>query len=525
LEAEGEKLLAANDNTRDQLTAAALDYEAEQLGILVKSKEDLKAVNEAYSAEELHIKQLYAAQLNSTDAETAAKAREIVAGLIHDLQISRNEDIENLIYTENTKRDINRAADNEIAELNRTAADRTLTEQQALIAAVEANRQADLAKLKDYEGQKAEINRLADEALLAAKNNANNLTIAEQQRLVDEIEAKRQLDLGNLATSELGIEAIKNKTAAELKAISENAAAETFRIESELKVKQKQAEWQHNAEVYQAQLAAWQAEQKLTIGLLKLQLIKANGKIFNKSEAKAIEAALAAAYSAIPPMPPSGFFNYPGGSSSSSTPDNGAAASGGNPTGDGQKMENGGQVHFANGGYLAKGQGGLPSGPLHSEGGIWMWNPNTGQKVGELEGNEYIVNRRATAANLGLLTQINNSGLIGKMRNSSFNRTGQPVYEDGGVFSTFGPITLNQSNSMAAETVAVLNAIAKATGATANATMATADAAKETAQNSRSLGSIADATRATANKDFSPNISIIQQKLGQLANIEGSARL
>lgn len=547
LQAEGDKLIQADNDNRDQLTAAALDFEAEQFSILVESKESLKAINDDYSAEELRIKALYADQLNSKDEETAAKAREIVAGLLHDLKVTRNDDIENLLTTERTKRelqasyladvnDINKAADAELAELERTKATRTLEEQAALIAEVESRRAAALAKeagerqdalvdLMDYKEKEAFINSTADAAILEVKKNANNLSIEEQQRLIDAINLQRNKDLFDLKTSELGIEFIKKGTAANIKDINESSAANQLSINSSLKEKQKIAEWQHNAEVYQAQLAAWQAEQKLTIGLLQLQLIKANGKIFNKSEAKAIEAALNEAKYAMPPMPPSGFFNYPGGSSSSSTPDNGAAASGGNPTGDGQKMENGGQVHFANGGYLAKGQGGLPSGPLHSEGGIWMWNPNTGQKVGELEGNEYIVNRRATAANLGLLTQINNSGLIGKMRNSSFNRTGQPVYEDGGVFSTFGPITLNQSNSMAAETVAVLNAIAKATGATANATMATADAAKETAQNSRSLGSIADATRATANKDFSPNISIIQQKLGQLANIEGSARL
>lgn len=534
LEAEGDKLLAQNDATREKLTAAALDFEAEQFAILVKSKEDLQAINEGYSAEELRIKELYAAELNSTDTETAVKAREIVAGLIHDLKISRNEDIENLIHTENAKREINRAADNEIAELNRTAADRTLTEQQALIAAVEANRQADLTKLKDYEGQKAEINRLADEALLAAKTNANNLSIAEQQRLITEIEAKRQLDLGLLATSELGIEAIKKGTAAELKIINENASAETFRIESELKTKQKQAEWQHNAEVYQAQLAAWQAEQKLTIGLLQLQLIKANGKIFNKSEAQAIQAALAAAYSAVPPMPPSGFFNYPSGGNGSN---NGQAAEGANNSGGEQKFEHGGFYEkytgqsYANGGYI--------EGPSHARGGVWLWNPQTGRKVGEMEGGEYIINKHSTAAHMGLLSAINNRGQMDRVRNSSLNRTGQPYYEDGGIFSTFGPITLNQSNSMAAETVMVLNAIALATGATADASIKTANntdaTAKNTqaslqplneaANNSRNLGSIAQATRDTANKDFRPNISIINQQLGRLADIEASARL
>lgn len=550
LQEESDRLLEITNANRDQLTAAALDFEAEQFSILVKSKEDLKAVNDSYSAEELRIKELYAAALNSTDKARAEEARVIVDGLIHDLKISRNEELEALIQTENTKRDIqttalaaitqiNKDADAELAELNRTAADRTITEQQALIAAVEANRatelakveadrQADLTKLKDYEGQKAEINRLADEALLAAKTNTNNLSIAEQERLITEIEAKRQLDLGNLATSELGIEAIKTKTAAELKIINENAAAETFRIESELKAKQEWAEWQHNLEVYAAQVSAWEAEKKLTIAMLQLQLIKAGGKIFNKSEAKAIEAALQAAYSAMPPMPPSGLFNPP-------KPPADAGATGGGET----KYENGGFFPGYNDTMAKYANGGLAYGPSHSRGGIKLVDSQTGHIRGEMEGGEYIINRRATAANMALLSQINNSGIADRVRSSNFNRTGRPYYEDGGIFSTFGPITLNQSNSKADETLAYMEAIAKATGATAKAseitamnTDATAKATNaalapiaEAANNSRQLGSIASATRDTANKNFSPNISIINQGLQQLRDIENSARL
>lgn len=512
LEDEGDKLLQVNNANRDKLTAAALDYEAKQYAMLIKSQEDLNRINTEYAEEELRIKTLYADALNSQDAERAAQAREIVDGLIHDLQVSRNEELENLITTENAKRDIQKTADAELAELAKTANTRTVEEQAALVAAVELKRNEDLAKLKDYEGQKAEINRLADEAALAAKTNANNLSIAEQQRLVDEIEAKRAQDLANLATSDLGILAIKQQTADAIKKIEEASAAETFRIESELKDKQAEAQRQHNLQVYAAQLAEFEAEKKLTIAMLQLQLIKANGKIFNKAEAKAIEAALNEAKSSMPPPPPAGIFNIPSGGS------NGTPASGGNPTNDGGQK-------YADGGYVARGKGGLPAGPLHSEGGIWMWNPNTGQKVGELEGGEYIVNRRATAANLALISRINHSGLINKVSNSSFVRTGIPAYEDGGVFSTFAPITLNQSNSLADATFKMLEMIAKATDATSKAAENTAKSAAETASHSRNLGSIADATRATANKDFSPNISIIQQKLQQLASIESSARL
>lgn len=68
-------------------------------------------------------------------------------------------------------------------------------------------------------------------------------------------------------------------------------------------------------------------------------------------------------------------------------------------------------------------------------------------------------------------------------------------------------------------------ATAKNTDTTAKNTDATAKASAETANNSKRLGEIAQATRDTANKDFRPNISIINQQLGRLADIEASARL
>jgi hypothetical protein len=224
---------------------------------------------------------------------------------------------------------------------------------------------------------------------------------------------------------------------------------------------------------------------------------------------------------------------------------------------------------FKNGGKFAK--GGLAKGPLHKDGGIWMWNPQTRQKVGELEGDEFIVNRESTAAHLGLLSAINNRAMIGRIRNSSFNKTGMPTYADGGVFSSSQSGNyegyLQQANSVTSATFMYfkainesimkmhqsqnigLTAIAKATGVTAQLTDAivkntdntaknTDTAAKasvesasnsrslaEIAQNSRNLGDIANSSRQTANKDFSPNVSIIREKISQLEKIEVGSRM
>jgi hypothetical protein len=557
IEEEGERLMQKNNENRDKMTAAALDFEAEQFSILVENKEDLKAINDEYSAEELRIKALYADQLNSKDEETAAKARAIVAGLLHDLKVNRNDNIENLIVTERTKReiqaeylsdvkDINKQFDDEIAELQKTASTRTLEEQASLIAAVEARRTAALAKeagerqdalvdLMGFKEREQFIISQADAAILEVKKNANNLSIDEQQRLIDAIKVKRDGDLLDLRTSEDGIKFIKDGTATSIKGISEKSAADELTINANLKAKQKQAEWQHNAEVYAAQLAAFNAEKELTIAMLRLQYIKAQGKIFSKSEMKAIEAALAAAYSSMPPMPPAGFFNYPSGGASGGT-------GGGNGIGGADnvmKYENGGFFPMYGETMAKYANGGLVYGPSHRQGGVHLIDSRTGQKRGEMEGEEFIVNKRATRANLGLLHQINNTGMANRLGNSNFSRTGRPYFEDGGVFSTFPPITLNQSNSLADATFNILEAIAKATGATQKATEITAlntdatakntnalvDPIRESASNSRNLGSIASATRDTANKNFAPNISIINQQLELFRNIEAGARL
>jgi len=217
---------------------------------------------------------------------------------------------------------------------------------------------------------------LADEAALAAKTANNNLNLAEQQRLVDEIEAKRAQDLLNLATSDIGLLAIKKQTADAIKAIEQASAAETFRIESDLKAKQEQAQWEHNLKVYAAQLAEWEAARELTVALLHLQMIKASGKIFNKAEKQAIKEALDAAIFSTPPLPPAGLFNKPGGSSGGSS--SGGTSSGGTSTvSKGEKYEKGGTFNTKAGivpGNTSHADGGYGSGTaVHAK--KWVkWN-------------------------------------------------------------------------------------------------------------------------------------------------------
>ena len=92
-------------------------------------------------------------------------------------------------------------------------------------------------------------------------------------------------------------------------------------------------------------------------------------------------------------------------------------------------------------------EGGVVSGPSHEQGGV----PFTvqGQSGYEMEGGEYIVNKRATAMHRDLLERINKSGrmnpTVGKMK-----------FADGGLVST-----------PASESVDYLKAIAEATTSTA----------------------------------------------------------
>jgi len=92
-------------------------------------------------------------------------------------------------------------------------------------------------------------------------------------------------------------------------------------------------------------------------------------------------------------------------------------------------------------------QGGMVSGPSHAEGGV----PFTvrGQGGYEMEGGEYIVNKRATAMHRDLLERINKSGMTRP-------QTGRLKFADGGLITS--PVN---------ESVDYLKAIAEATTSTA----------------------------------------------------------
>jgi hypothetical protein len=73
---------------------------------------------------------------------------------------------------------------------------------------------------------------------------------------------------------------------------------------------------------------------------------------------------------------------------------------------------------FAKGGLFA--EGGKLDGSSHDQGGMPVLGRN-GQKVAELEGGEYIINKRSTAANFELLEQINKNPEFLKSKNISIN--------------------------------------------------------------------------------------------------------
>jgi len=92
-------------------------------------------------------------------------------------------------------------------------------------------------------------------------------------------------------------------------------------------------------------------------------------------------------------------------------------------------------------------QGGMVSGPSHADGGV----PFTVQGQGgyEMEGGEYIINKRATAMHRDLLERINKSGMTRP-------QTGRLKFADGGLITS--PVN---------ESVDYLKAIAEATTSTA----------------------------------------------------------
>ncbi len=87
-------------------------------------------------------------------------------------------------------------------------------------------------------------------------------------------------------------------------------------------------------------------------------------------------------------------------------------------------------AHYEDGGMFSS--TGQLSGPSHTNGGMPVINPVTGQKVAELEGNEYITSKKSTANNYEVIDTINKKGATTKftlvnentiVENSSFKNT------------------------------------------------------------------------------------------------------
>ncbi len=91
-----------------------------------------------------------------------------------------------------------------------------------------------------------------------------------------------------------------------------------------------------------------------------------------------------------------------------------------------QTYENGGILpEYANGGFIQKGKGGVPTGPRHTDGGLGIYR--NGQKIAEMEGGEPILSRN---------TYKNNKELIDWLLYSGKFNNGAAIFEDGGVFDT-----------------------------------------------------------------------------------------
>lgn len=83
------------------------------------------------------------------------------------------------------------------------------------------------------------------------------------------------------------------------------------------------------------------------------------------------------------------------------------------------------------------GMGGVPDGPLHSNGGLPVINPRTGNVEYVMEGGEPILSRATYANNKGLVNSLLNSG--GKQIDFSFlNAANQPGVNFGGFNSSLG---------------------------------------------------------------------------------------
>lgn len=117
-----------------------------------------------------------------------------------------------------------------------------------------------------------------------------------------------------------------------------------------------------------------------------------------------------------------------------------------------QKFEEGGQF--------------LLNGPSHSQGGMPVLNPRTGQKVAELEGNEYIIRKNAVNSDtLPILNRINQSQGNIRYLNLDAYQSSARKYAQGGQFEPTGSVPLGNgdqgSMNGSADVVSAINQLSQ----------------------------------------------------------------
>lgn len=228
-DAEKEQLAKSAENARVR-TKEVIESEAAQISAIISSKEEVANINLRFNNKEAQIREQYKEALNSSNKEIAEAARIHVEGLIATAREGRNKELFDLYDSEQKKIAINKAADDEIAQIRINNADKTLSEQQALIDKVNEKRNADLEALKG--------------------------TLSEEER-------------------------IKKESADKINIINKEAAAQDYNIKASAAAKKAEAEKAYQDAVYKNELATFEANKKLSIAMLKIEKAKAIAKIFS----------------------------------------------------------------------------------------------------------------------------------------------------------------------------------------------------------------------------------------------------
>lgn len=228
-DAEKEQLAKSAENARVR-TKEVIESEAAQISAIISSKEEVANINLRFNNEEAQIREQYKEALNSSNKEIAEAARIHVEGLISTAREGRNKELFDLYDSEQKKIAINKAADDEIAQIRINNADKTLSEQQALIDKVNEKRNADLEALKG--------------------------TLSEEER-------------------------IRQESADKITAINSDAAAQDYNIKASAVAKKVEAEKAYQQAVYQNELSTFEANRKLQLAMLRIEKAKALAKIFS----------------------------------------------------------------------------------------------------------------------------------------------------------------------------------------------------------------------------------------------------